>query len=60
MKIYMTIGTNTVAIDKARTMAEAENRIARFMREDRYSVEVEKYAMPASWGGVYPVYTVGK
>lgn len=57
-KIYMTIGSNTVVIDKARNTAEAESRIARFMREDRYEIEVEKYAMPASWGGKYPVYTV--
>lgn len=60
MKIYMTIGTHTTVIDKANSKAAAETKIARFMREDRYEIETEKYPMPTAWGGKYPTYTYGK
>lgn len=60
MTIYMTVGNKTTAIDKVRNKEAAELRIARFEREDRYEIEVEKYAMPAAWGGKYPTYTYGK
>lgn len=60
MKIYITIGTNTTVIDKARDEKTAKLKIERFMREDRYEIETEKYEMPKAWGGKYPVYSYGK
>lgn len=61
MKIYMTVGNNApVAIDKANSKAAAAAKIARFEREDRYEIEVEKYKMPVAWGGKYPTYSYGK
>lgn len=61
MKIYVTIGNREpMVIDKARSKAAAAAKIARFEREDRYEIEVEKYKMPLAWGGKYPVYTYGK
>lgn len=60
MTIYMTVGNKTTAIDKVRNKEAAELRIARFEREDRYEIEVNKYAMPAAWAGKYPTYTYGK
>lgn len=61
MKIYVTIGNREpMAIDKARNKEAAELKIKSFMRQDRYEIEVEKYAMPAAWGGKYPTYTYGK
>lgn len=61
MKIYVTIGNNApVTVDKARNKEAAELKIKSFMRQDRYEIEVEKYKMPAAWGGKYPIYTYGK
>ena len=61
MKIYVTIGNREpMVIDNARSKEAAETRIARYMREDRYQIETEKYKMPESWGGKYPTYTYGK
>ena len=61
MRIYMTIGNGiTTTLDKVRNAQEAEARIARYQREDRYEIEVEKYPMPKAWNGEYPVYTYGK
>lgn len=56
VKIYMQVGNNEpVFLEKCRTREQAELRIHRYEREDRYQVEVEKYAMPANG---YPVYTI--
>ena len=61
MKIYMIVGNNKpVVIDKARTIDACNARIARYEREDRYEIEVEKYTMPAAWCGEYPKYIIGK
>jgi hypothetical protein len=58
MKIYVKIGNREpVVIDKARNKESAEAKIARFEREDRYEIEVEKYKMPEAWSGKYPVYS---
>lgn len=55
-KIYMQVGDHEpVFLEKCRTREQAELRIRRYEREDRYQVEVEKYAMPANG---YPVYTI--
>lgn len=58
MKIYATFGNGqTVELGKV-TKREAEARIARYEREDRYEHEVEKYPFPPHYCGKYPVYTV--
>ena len=61
MKIYVTIGNREpMVIDKARNKEAAELKIRRFEREDRYEIEVNKYAMPAAWAGKDPPDTYGK
>lgn len=59
MTIYCKLGNGTTF--KAATKvneAAAEALKARFEREDRYSVEVEKYQMPKAWEGQFPTYEI--
>ena len=56
VKIYMQVGNNEpVFLEKCRNKESAELKIRHYERQDRYEVEVEKYAMPAHG---YPVYTI--
>lgn len=50
-KIFM----NGKYLETVSSREAAESRIARYEREDRYAVKVEKYAMPQNG---YPVYTI--
>lgn len=60
MKIYAHFGKHNEVVDTCRNQQEAERKISKFMREDRYSVETEKYPMPLAWEGAYPTYTFGR
>ena len=50
-KIYM----NGVYLETCNSYEAAEARVRKYERQDRYEVEVEKYAMPPKG---YPVYTI--
>lgn len=55
MKKSVKIFMNGKFLETASSREAAESRINRYMREDRYEVEVEHYAIPVNG---YPVYTI--
>lgn len=61
MKIYCTVGNYPPFImGTARSKAKAEQMIEVYKRQDRYSIETDKYPMPQAWEGRYPEYTITK